>query len=462
MNSFTDLDSIIDMAHALLADSATWWQLVIVVTGFVLALLTGHFLQRRLQPIVRPGAVTGLGRTAMRTGILALIPLIWWLLLLMTKAWMNRHGKATEIMQVAVELVGALALIRMGVFILRHSFSPGSKLKAWEWTLTVTIWVLVALHVLGLLPVVEEILDDYAVILGKSRISLYTVTSFVLSIALLSLVGLWLTNGIQSLLRRSEAFDDSVKIVLSKVTRFLFLTLAVIVAMITAGIDLTALAVFGGALGVGLGLGLQRIVGNFVSGIVLALEKSIHPGDVISVGNSFGVVQGLHARHIVVRNRDGHDILIPNETLFTTEIINWSYGDDRNVRFRLPVQISYDDDPEAAMALMEQAARETDRVLADPAPVARLMGFGDNGIQLELRLWVNDPERGSNNVRSDTYLRIWRAFQVAGITMPYPQRDVRLVSKPAAPAAPRSAGTPGSRPGSGRGQTPDWEADLPD
>ena len=461
MNGFPDLDSIIDMAHALLADSATWWQLVLVVAGFALALLTGHFLQRRLQPIVRPGAVTGLGRTAMRTGILALIPLIWWLLLLMAKAWMRRHGHATEIMKVAVELVGALALIRMGVFVLRHSFSPGSKLKAWEWTLTVTIWVLVALHVLGLLPVVEEILDDYAVVLGKSRISLYTVTSFILSIALLSLVGLWLTNGIQSLLRRSEAFDDSVKIVLSKVTRFLFLTLAVIVAMITAGIDLTALAVFGGALGVGLGLGLQRIVGNFVSGVVLALEKSIHPGDVISVGNSFGVVQGLHARHIVVRNRDGHDILIPNETLFTTEIINWSYG-DRNVRFRLPIQISYDDDPESAMALMEQAARGTDRVLADPAPVARLMGFGDNGIQLELRLWVNDPEKGSNNVRSDTYLRIWRSFQAAGITIPYPQRDVRLVSKPVVPAAPRSAGIPGNRPESGRGQTPDWEADIPD
>lgn len=461
MNSFPDLDSIIDTAHALLADSATWWQLVIIVSGFLLALLTGHFLQQRLQPIVRPGAVTGLGRTAMRTGILALIPLIWWLLLLIAKAWMHRHGHATEIMQVTVELVGALALIRMGVFVLRHSFSPGSRLKAWEWTLTVTIWVLVALHVLGLLPVVMEILDDYAVVLGKSRISLYTVTSFILSIALLSLVGLWLTNGIQSLLRRSEAFDDSVKIVLSKVTRFLFLTLAVIVAMITAGIDLTALAVFGGALGVGLGLGLQRIVGNFVSGIVLALEKSIHPGDVISVGSSFGVVQGLHARHIVVRNRDGHDILIPNETLFTTEIVNWSYG-DRNVRFRLPIQISYDDDPESAMALMEQAARDTDRVLADPAPVARLVGFGDNGIQLELRLWVNDPEQGSINVRSDAYLRIWRAFQGAGITIPYPQRDVRLVSRSTAPAAPRSAGTPGSRTESGRGQKPDWEADAPD
>jgi len=461
MDSFPDLDSLIDAARILLADTGTWWQLAVVAAGFLFALLAGHFLQQRLQPMVKPGAAEGLRRTAMRTGSLALAPILWWLFLLIAKTWMDRHARETDLLHIAVLLVGALALIRMGVFVLRHSFSPGSKLKAWEWALTVTIWVLVALHILGLLPVAVEILDDYAVVLGKSRISLYTVTSFVLSIALLSLVGLWLTNGIQSLVRRSNALDDSIKIVLTKLTRFLFLALAVVVAMITAGIDLTALAVFGGALGVGLGLGLQRIVSNFVSGVILALEKSIHPGDVITVGNTFGVIQALHARHIVVRNRDGQDILIPNETLFNTEIINWSYG-DRNVRFRLPVQISYQDDPELAMALMEQAARETERVLTDPSPAARLMGFGDNGINLELRLWVNDPENGVNNVRSDAYLRIWRAFRTAGISIPYPQRDVRLIPTGPVPATFPTDGTPDSRPESGRGRTPDWEADGPD
>jgi small-conductance mechanosensitive channel len=360
-----------------------------------------------------------------------------------------------------VVLVGALAFIRMGVFVLRHSFSPGSKLKAWEWSLTVVIWLLVALHILGLLPVLIEVLDEYALTLGNTRISLYMVTSFVLSMALLSLVALWLTNGIQSLLRRADSLDESFKLVLSKLARFLLLTLAVVVALITAGIDLTALAVFGGALGVGIGLGLQRIVSNFVSGIVITFEGSIRPGDVVSVGDTFGVVRGLHARHIEVRDRDGKDILVPNETLLSSEIVNWSHG-DRNVRFRLPVQISYQDDPETAMALLEQAARETERVLTDPAPVARLMGFGDNGIDLELRLWVNDPENGVNNVRSDTYVRIWRAFRANGISIPYPQRDVRLIPDRAAKAAFPSAGRPGNRPGSGRDQTPDLPADDPD
>jgi len=461
MNAFTDLQDLVASASDLLSAPSTWRQLALVTAAFLLALLAGHFLQRRLQPLVRPGGVTGIGRTAMRTGILALIPLLWWLALLATQAWLRRRGDPTDVLRLATYLVGALALIRMGVFVLRHSFSPGSRLKAWEWVLTVTIWGLVALHVLGLLPVVVEVLDEYAFAFGKMRLSLYTVTSFVLSIALLSLVALWLTNAMQSVLRRSDALDDSIKIVLNKITRFLLLTLAVVIALTTAGIDLTALAVFGGALGVGIGLGLQRIVSNFVSGVVLAFEESIRPGDVVSVGQTFGVVQALHARYIEVRDRDGKDILIPNETLLNTEIINWSHG-DRNVRFRLPVQISYQNDPEIAMRLLEQAARDTERVLTDPAPVARLMGFGDNGLNLELRLWVNDPENGVNNVRSDVYLRIWSAFTAHGIIIPYPQHEVRLLAEPAAKASGQSVGTLSSRPKSGGDRTPDFPADCAD
>ena len=461
MNTLTDLQDLAASAGDLLSTASTWRQFAVVAAGFLIALLAGHFLQQRLQPMVRPGAVTGIGRTAMRTGILALFPLLWWLALLTALAWLRRRGEPVDVLRLAAYLVGALAFIRMSVFVLRHSFSPGSRLKAWEWTLTVTIWGLVALHVLGLLPGVIEVLEEYSVAVGQTRLSLYTVTSFVLSIALLSLLALWLTNGIQALLRRSQALDDSIKIVLNKLTRFLLLTLAVVVAMTTAGIDLTALAVFGGALGVGLGLGLQRILSNFVSGIVLAFEESIRPGDVISVGNTFGVVRGLHARYIEVRDRDGKDILIPNETLLTTEIVNWSHG-DRNVRFRLPVQISYQNDPETAMAIMEQAARDTARVLADPPPAARLMGFGDNGINLELRLWVNDPENGANNVCSDVNLRIWRAFRTAGISIPYPQRDVRLIPERAVKAASPSAARPGSRSKSGDDRTSDLQADPPE
>jgi len=461
MDTSANIQALLASAHALLAQPSIWWQLATVAGSFLLAWLLGHLLQQRLKPIVQPGVITGVSRTAMRTGIHALVPILWWLALLAAQAWSRRRGASVDVLHTAVILVGALAFIRMGVFVLRHSFSPGSKLKAWEWSLTVTIWGLVVLHILGLLPVVIEVLEEYALTLGSTRISLYMVTSFVLSIALLSLVALWLTNGFQTLLRHADSFDDSIKLVLSKLARFLLLTLAVVIAMVTAGIDLTALAVFGGALGVGIGLGLQRIISNFVSGIILAFEETIRPGDVISVGDTFGVVRGLHARFIEVRNRDGKDILVPNEMLLTSEIVNWSHG-DKNVRFHLPVQISYQNDPAAAMAIMEQAARDTARVLADPPPAARLMGFGDNGIDLELRLWVNDPENGVNNVRSDTYLRIWQAFRAQGISIPYPQRDVHLIPARAAKETSPSAGRRGSQPESGDDQTPDSPADSPD
>lgn len=457
---FEALPSLEEMKYALTL-ATTWWQIGVLITGVALALLIGQQLQQRLQPAIQPGGTHGLRRTAMRTGVLVAIPLILWLWLVATSALL-RHlkGMPTELLHLATLLVGTLTLIRMGVFVLRHSFSPGSKLKAWEGAMTVSIWVIVALHILGWLPVVEEVLNDYSITLGKVRISIYTVTSFVLSIALLILVALWLSNAIQSLISRSQALDENLKIAITKLAKFLLLALAILTAMVTAGIDLTALAVFGGALGVGLGLGLQRIVSNFVSGIILSFEGSVRPGDVITVGQTFGVVKELHARHIVVRSHDGTDILIPNESLITSEIINWSYG-DRDVRFRLPVQISYSDDPELALTILEKAALDTQRVLRQPPPAACLMGFGDSGIDLELRLWVNDPENGVNNVRSDVYRHIWREFRAAGITIPFPQRDVHL--KPASAAdISRATDTAGNRAGSDHGQRPGAAVDPAD
>ena len=170
---------------------------------------------------------------------------------------------------------------------------------------------------------------------------------------------------------------------------------------------------------------MQRIASNFISGFILIFDRSIRPGDVISVGDKFGWVQELRARYIVVRDRDGVETLIPNENLVTTDVINWSYT-DRSVRLKVPVQISYSDDPEQAMALMLEAARATPRVMQDPPPVCRLMEFADNGIALEARVWILDPENGVSNVRSDVNLGIWKRFNEAGITIPFPQRDVYI------------------------------------
>jgi small-conductance mechanosensitive channel len=359
-----------------------------------------------------------------------------------------------------VALAGALAVIRMGVFVLRHSFSPGGPLKAWEGMLTVTIWTLVALHILDWLPVIEQMLDDYALSLGKVRISLLNVVSFVLSIAIMLLIALWLTNAIRNRVAQSRVLDANMKIALSKLIKFVLLTLAVLVAMMAAGIDITAFAVFGGALGVGLGLGLQRVVSNFVSGFILVFEGSIRPGDVISYHETYGTVKSLHTRHIVIRTPDGLDILVPNENLLTSDITNWSYAGDRKIRLRLPVQISSNDDPEQAMGRLGQLARGCARILQDPPPLVFLLGFGDNGINLELRVWINDPEL-QGEVRTELYMKIWKDFQTVGISFPFPQRDVYIKDFPAQAISPAAARS-GSRAKSVRGQKRAVKAKPPD
>jgi small-conductance mechanosensitive channel len=216
------------------------------------------------------------------------------------------------------------------------------------------------------------------------------------------------------------------RVALSKVSKVVLYAIAILVALNSVGIDLTTLTVFGGALGVGLGFGFQRIASNFISGFILLFDRSIKPGDVISVGDRFGWVVQLNARYIVVRDREGVETLIPNENLITSEVTNWSFS-DRHVRVKLPVQISYQDDPEFAMNLMTAACNASDRVLKKPAPQARLLSFGDNGIELELRLWVNDPQNGIGAVKSLVNLAIWKSFKEHGVTIPYPQRDVRLI-----------------------------------
>ncbi len=197
----------------------------------------------------------------------------------------------------------------------------------------------------------------------------------------------------------------------------------VLLGLNASGLDLTTLNVLTGAIGIGLGFGLQAIAANFVSGFVLLMDKSIKPGDVISftgtTGTStenFGWVQELRGRYVVVRDRDGVETLVPNQNLITTPVINWSYS-DRKVRLKLPVRISYHDDPEHALAVLIEAAYCSERVLREPGPVSRLMHFSDHGIDLELRFWIADPEEGVNNVRSDVNRAIWRAFRDAGITI---------------------------------------------
>ncbi|MEM9881062.1 MAG: mechanosensitive ion channel domain-containing protein, partial [Pseudomonadota bacterium] len=226
-------------------------------------------------------------------------------------------------------------------------------------------------------------------------------------------------------LSRSRGLEPSLQVLFAKIARFVLIILAIVLALSFAGIDLTAFAVFSGALGVGLGFGLQKVVSNFMSGIILLLDRSVKPGDVIELGETYGWINKLAARYTSVVTRDGTEFLIPNEDMITQQVINWSHS-DRNVRRKIPVQVSYSSDVELAMQLMLEAAENTDRVLTKPAPNCLLRGFGSDGVDLELRMWIDDPYNGLSNVASKVNLEILRLFKQHGIEFPFPQRDVHV------------------------------------
>ena len=423
-------DALIEAGQALLRNPHFWWQVGVLGLAAICAWLVDRALNRSL--LARAGVDTdeyAVRHLALRTLQRILFPLSMLLGVLVGRVVLGQNDQPAALLDLAVPLLISLAGIRLLVYFLRKTFRPGPAVKAWEGLIATSVWIVVALHLLGWLPEVLKALDAMAMEIGKTRISVLSAAKLILALALLWLMAMWLGRVIEQRISRSPYVNPGMQVALIKLSKFALLVLAFLLALNAVGIDLTALAVFGGALGVGLGFGLQRIASNFISGFIVLFDRSIRPGDVISVGQSFGWVQALHARYVVIKDGDGVERLIPNENLIVNEVVNWSYS-DRNVRLKIPVSISYDDDPEQAMELLLQAADANPRVLADPAPAARLMAFGDNGIQLELRVWLADPEAGMAMVSSDINCAIWRLFKAAGIVIPYPQRELHIRSGP--------------------------------
>ncbi len=408
---------------------AIWLQAGIVLVSLILASLVARYAGGLLLGKAAEQPLPSIKKLTLKTAQRILFPLTALLLVLIMRGVLEALNQPVALLKIAIPLLLSLAGIRLLVYMLRKGFTVTPVLKAWENIISTLIWVVVALYLLDWLPGIMETLDSLAFRVGASRISVLSVINFIILIAILFTLAMWLSNYVERRVRSSKHLSASLQVGLAKFLKFFLIALAVLVALDAVGIDLTALTVFGGALGVGLGFGLQRITSNFISGFILLFDRSIKPGDVISIGDKFGWVQELRARYIVVLDRDGVETLIPNENLVTTDVINWSYSNP-NVRLKIPVSISYADDPEQALNLLDEAAKHCDRVLTDPPPVARLMEFGDNGILLELRIWINDPQNGLSNVRSDLNLAIWRLFKQAGITIPFPQRDVYVKTLP--------------------------------
>ena len=337
-----------------------------------------------------------------------------------------KYWQSVNLLNVAVPLLTALAIVRIVVYALRRVFAPGGWLRTSERFIAWAVWIGFAIYITGLAPELINFLDDTGFRVGKDRISLLLILQTALSVGITLLAALWLGRAIESRVMSASAVNVNLRVMFAKLTRALLVLLAVLIALPAVGIDLTVLSVFGGALGVGLGFGLQKIAANYVSGFIILMDRSVSIGDTVTVDRFTGEITKMTARYVVVRSIDGTEALIPNETLIGSPVINHSYT-DRRVCVAVPLQVSYRSDLEAAMRIMVEAARRHPRALRDPAPKVQVKQFGDSGINLELGVWIEDPLEGQGSLRSDLYREIRREFQAQGIEIPYPQREVRVV-----------------------------------
>lgn len=351
------------------------------------------------------------------------------------------HG--VNLLNLAVPLLLSLALIRFLVFAAREAIGRATWFGGFERVFSSLAWFVVALHILGWLPEVIAGLKGVSFTFGAQTLSLWTLMQGAVMVLLTLLVALWAARALERRLVATTGLDDSVRLVLMRVAKAGLILIAILVSLPMVGIDLTTLSVFGGALGVGLGFGLQKIAANYVSGFIILLDHSIRIGSLITVGADRGVVSQITTRYTVIRAATGVESLVPNETLVGSVVQNETYSDTQ-VLVPLNFQISYGSDPEGAMAILEGVALAHERVLRDPAPKAFLVAFADSGINLRLSVWIADPRDGTLGVTSEINLSVWRKFRSEGIEIPFPQREVRLLrSAPVHDATSSAAGPAG-------------------
>lgn len=400
-------------ANVLVPDTAV--QLAVAVAAWGIALWTS----RRLKPLL-DGLRSGPGATrAIDISRPLLLPLIWLALLWLAIATASTMTWSDRLLITMASLLTAWVAIRLVSHLAKH--------EVWSRTFTLVAWSIAALNILNLLEPTIAVLDAIAITLGDLRISVFTVVQSTLALAVLLWIAMYLTRVLEARIRNVQALSPSVQVLFAKSLKIVLIGLAVLIAIDSVGIDLTALAVVGGAIGLGIGFGLQKVIGNLISGVILLLDKSIKPGDVIAVSGTYGWVTALGGRYVSVVTRDGVEHLIPNETLISEHVENWTHTNNRT-RLKLDIGVHYDSDVKRAIELCTEAAAGVDRVLDEPAAKCLLIGFGDSSVDLQVRFWIADAHNGVTNVKSVVLLGIWEKFKAEGIEIPYPQRDLHLRS----------------------------------
>ncbi len=405
-------------------NTALMWQVGTLVACTALAWL----VMRLIQPyLVHGGNRWAAGRGGVRR---VGFPLAMWLAVLLCREAIERWIGETYLLDIAVPLLLALIGVRLLAYALRYVFKPSEKLKTWERAVAWLVWGVFAMHITGLTPRIHAAMEAVSFESGSHRFSLLLLVQAALVIVVALIASLGLAQFIENRLMGFSKMNLSLRMALTKAIRTLLILLAVLVALPAVGIDLTVLSVFGGALGVGIGLGLQKIASNYISGFIILLDRSVRIGDMITLNDQYGRVSQINTRYTLLKAMNGTESIIPNEMLISQVVVNHSLTQP-DVRIGLPIQVAYGTDLDEARDILLDIAAAHPRVLkdeADEAPRVYLKDFADNGIVLELGVWIRDPSEGQQNLRSDLNWVIWRRFSDAGIEIPFPQRIVHLVS----------------------------------
>ena len=411
-----------------LADEASPIQWAVQAGVAAAGIAIGWFTAKAVCPRFQPSARWKFGAGESRRVVFPLLALV---LVWVAKLAMEHWRQPVALVSITVSLLFAFLMVRLAVYILGHVLPEGATLRLVVRIIAWAAWIVVALHLTGLLPEVRDALDDIGFTFGKSgtRVTLLLVIQALGAMAITLTVAMWIARVTGGRVLAAQTVAISTRVVIVKIVNTVAVVVAVLVALPMAGVDITVLSVFGGALAVGLGFGLQKVAASYVSGFIVLLERSLRIGDVITVDNRRGVVQAIESRYTVLKAGDGTEAIIPNETLITQTVVHHTYTDPK-VASVLPVTVAYDSNVDRACALLAEIGKRNARVIGDPAPLARVTALTDRGIQMELTVWISDPEAGETDLRSQLLREILRTFAAEGIRIALPTQEVRLITTP--------------------------------
>ena len=402
----------------------TWnvYQIVIILALIVAA----HILRVLLGPRIHAWMRTREGWPKWRMRLLVMVHRRLRLIFFVMLAWLTyailletTWPSRSYLIGIAASLATAWLVIAFVTRLIVNGFVRGIvRYAGWAWA---------TLIILGLTDEAQRLMDSLAINLGETRISIWLIVQAIVILGALFFMARLVSRTTSARISRNDEISPSMQVLAVKFLQVMLYGAAFFIGLRTVGVDLTGLAVLSGAIGVGLGFGLQKVVSNLVSGIIILLDKSIKPGDVISLGETFGWINSLGARYVSVVTRDGKEYLIPNEDLITSQVVNWSHSNEF-VRLDIYFGTAYGDDPHDVRKIAIDAAASVPRVLSMKAPVCHIVGFGDSSVDYILRFWIRDPTQGLTNIRGNVYLALWDAFHEHGISIPFPQREVRMLN----------------------------------